>query len=107
MEYIGSITQASKNFTRDDWLDYIANDDCLVLGNAREVCNPANGQMVVFRPREDIVGLVVHDEEIGIFGWSENEDPLIVVSSMVGFENQVKAYALKIAQLIGGQFEDC
>ena len=106
MEIIGTITPDSKPFTRDDWLDYIASDDCLVLGEPREVRNPANGQMVVVQPSSDYGRLIVHGEEMGSFYWSENEDPLIAILSMEGCENQVSAYALKIAQAIGGQVQD-
>jgi hypothetical protein len=106
MEYIGIITPASKPFTRDDWLDYIAMDDSLVLPEPREVCNPANGQMIVFRPNPDSVGLFVDGKELGGFSWSQSGDPLIVILSIEGCENQVRAYAIKIAQAIGGQVQE-
>lgn len=63
MEYIGIIEPASKPFTRDDWLDYIAKDDCLVSAEPREICNPANGQMIVVWPNPDSVGLFVEGKE--------------------------------------------
>ncbi|MDX1930323.1 MAG: hypothetical protein SFV81_27605 [Pirellulaceae bacterium] len=106
MEYIGIIEPASKPFTRDDWLDYIAKDDCLVSAEPREICNPANGQMIVVWPNPDSVGLFVEGKELGGFSWSQSEDPLLVILSIEGCENQVRAYAIKIAQAIGGQVQE-